>query len=381
MSGDGRLEQRTQAATGLILERGIVGFAWLYEALVVRRRTGRLTDWVQVGVAYELALPMLVGYEQRLVELRSTPAQSAILPNVGLRVGPESIPKFDMQVFWLPAEEEYLLVFRHESTQSTLEVELHQEIAQRQLAESREVELARAIKRANDELMRANRDLEEFAYVISHDLRAPLRAMRITADLLQTELSGQVGPQAQERLDMIRVLSRRMGAMMSGLLEYARVGRKQEAITRVDSGRLVGEILAGIGAPDSLEVVCEGVWPILTTLVEPLDVVLRNLVENAVKHHDTKTGSIRLSAHDAGEFIRFDVADDGPGIDPSYHEAIFEPFRTIAEEAPPESSGIGLALVKKTVEVVGGQIAIVSDPGRRRGATFQLYWPKSFCAR
>ena len=85
----------------------------------------------------------------------------------------------------------------------------------------------------------------------------------------------------------------------------------------------------------------------MTTLAEPLDVVLRNLVENAVKHHDTKVGVIALSAHEDGAYIRFEVADDGPGIDPSYHEAIFEPFRTVAEEAPPESSGIGLALVKK----------------------------------
>jgi signal transduction histidine kinase len=377
MDGDGQLEQREAVAAATILERGIVGFVWLTDDLVVRARSGTLTDWIDVDAPYAMALPMLVGYEEKLAELRRDPNQSAIFPNVGLLTGATPSPKVDMQVFWVAQSSEYLLVMQHESTQSALQLELHQEIASRQLAESREVELARAIKRTNGELSRANRDLEEFAYVISHDLRAPLRAMRITADMLEMELQGQIGAEAMESLGRIRILSRRMGSMMSGLLEYARVGRKHEAVTQVDTARLVSDILVGIGAPGSLKITRHGSWPVLTTLAEPLDVVLRNLVENAVKHHDTKVGVIALSAHDDGGFVRFEVADDGPGIDPSYHQAIFESFRTVAEEVPPESSGIGLALVKKTAEGVGGRIEIRSDPARHRGTTFLLYWPRA----
>ena len=163
---------------------------------------------------------------------------------------------------------------------------------------------------------------------------------------------------------------------MSGLLEYARVGRKKEAVAEVDTGRLIRDIIEGIGAPAGLKIDKRGTWPVLATLAEPLDVVLRNLIENAVKHHDTRQGTITLSVTgDEGGF-RFDVADDGPGIDPSYHAAIFEPFRTIAGEETPDSSGIGLALVKKTAEVVGGRIEVISDPAVRRGTTFRLYWPR-----
>ena len=157
---------------------------------------------------------------------------------------------------------------------------------------------------------------------------------------------------------------------------YRAAGRKDDAVAIIDTGRLIQDIVLGISVPSSLEIRRRGVWPVITTLAEPLDVVLRNLIENAVKHHDTKIGVIELSAHDDGAFVRFQIADDGPGIDPSYHEAIFEPFRTVAEEAPPESSGIGLALVKKTAEVVGGRIEVKSYPARGRGTTFLLYWPK-----
>ncbi len=380
MSSGAQLDHGQHAAAALMLDRGLVGFAWLDEGLTILRRSGSLTDWIEVGASYTESLPMLVGYETRLAELRNDPRQSAIFPNVGLLTGPAPPPKFDMQAFWLPATHEYLLILQHESTQSALQLELHQEIANRQLAEGREIELARAISRTNSELSRANRDLEEFAYVISHDLRAPLRAIRITADVLERDLEGQVGAEALEHLGRIKVLSRRMGAMMSGLLEYARVGRKAEMTTSVDTSRLVRDIIIGIGAPASLKIESAGTWPVLTTLAEPLDVVLRNLVENAVKHHDTKTGVIALSAHDDGASVRFEVADDGPGIDPSYHEAIFEPFRTVADDAPPESSGIGLALVKKTAEVVGGRVEVESDPGQRRGTKFLLYWPKTIAA-
>ena len=363
-------------AAQLLLERGVIGFVWLDSTLTVLRREGVLTAWIEAGTSYMDALPMLVGYEDRLQQLRDSPDESAVLPNVGLHTATSPFLKFDIQIYWLAVETEYLAVLTHESSQSAVELELHRERARMQHAVSREAELARALKRANEELTRANRDLEEFAYVISHDLRAPLRAMRITADLLEKDLGAGVPAQAKANLTNIRMLSRRMGAMMSGLLAYARVGRKQDAIALVDTARLVRDIIQGIGAPPALRIERLGDWPSLSTLAEPLDVVLRNLVENAVKHHDTKQGRITLSVHDAGAFLRFDVADDGPGIDPGYHEAIFEPFRTVANDASPDSSGIGLALVKKAAEVVGGRIEVASEPALRRGTTFRLFWPK-----
>ena len=146
----------TREAVDLLIERAVLGFVWLGADLIVRRRQGRLADWVEVGASYDQAMPMLVGYEAKFEELRHHPERSAVLPNVGLHIGPSAIPKFDLQLFWLPPTSEYLAVLKHESTQSILELELHHEISRRQ---SREQELLRTIKKTNTELTRANREI------------------------------------------------------------------------------------------------------------------------------------------------------------------------------------------------------------------------------
>ena len=121
--------------------------------------------------------------------------------------------------------------------------------------------------------------------------------------------------------------------------------------------------------------------PTFATIAQPLDIVLRNLIDNAVKHHDLEAGRIIVHAEDGGENWIFSVADDGPGIPRDWHDAIFEPFKRILdEEEAPEGSGIGLALVKKTVEWFGGRIEIRSDPAARRGTTFRVHWPKEIKA-
>ena len=125
MGSDRPLGQREEAATALILQRGVVGFVWLDDGLVVRRRSGVLTDWVEVGAPHLTALPILIGYEEKLAELRRDSSQSIILPNIGLLSGASSPPKLDIQIYWLPGPREYLLVLRHESTQSALQLELH----------------------------------------------------------------------------------------------------------------------------------------------------------------------------------------------------------------------------------------------------------------
>lgn len=367
--------QHLEGAAELILKRGLIGLAWLDDTLVVRRRRGRAADWIEVGAPLAEALPMLVGYEDRFAAMRAVPSESIVLPNVGFNDAGRTGGKFDLQVYRLPEIAEFLVVVCQESTQSLLALELHRETARRQIAESREAELARSLKRTNEELSRANRDLEEFAYVISHDLRAPLRALRQTTEMLEHEIADHIAPPARERLVSIRLLARRMTSMMSGLLQYARVGRKAEAIEEIDTAALVRDVVRGIGRPEGMRIRLAGDWPRLRTLVEPLDVVLRNLVENAVKHHDRAEGEIVVSAQDDGASVRIEIADDGPGIDPAYHGAIFQPFRSAAETMPAESSGIGLALVKKTVDTVGGQIEVRSRSGER-GTTFRLLWPK-----
>jgi signal transduction histidine kinase len=139
---------------------------------------------------------------------------------------------------------------------------------------------------------------------------------------------------------------------------------------------LVRDIADNLALTNGMTIDLLGPWPTLRTTPVPLDLVLRNLIDNAVKHHDRDAGRVRLSTETVAGALVFDVADDGPGIAPEWHQAIFQPFSRVDDHRHPESSGIGLALVKRTVEAAGGRIEVRSDPARARGTTFRVTWPK-----
>ena len=163
--------------------------------------------------------------------------------------------------------------------------------------------------------------------------------------------------------------------MMTDLLEYARIGRVQEAVERVETGALIADIVTSLKPTTTLSLIVKGDWPAIDTAAAPLDLVLRNLVENAVKHHDRPQGQVVVSAVAAGGYIAFHIEDDGRGIPAEWQAAIFEPFRKVDDAHHPDSSGIGLALVKKTVTTLGGGIEVISAAPEVRGTTFVVRWP------
>jgi signal transduction histidine kinase len=118
-----------------------------------------------------------------------------------------------------------------------------------------------------------------------------------------------------------------------------------------------------------------GNWPRIATFPAPLDLTLRNLIQNTIKHHDRETGHVQIRCADAGTVLEITVEDDGPGVAPEHHESIFMPFRTLGGSG----GGMGLAIVQRTVKAVGGEIAVATNPPPQRGATFTVRWPKSHC--
>ena len=374
---DAGQQELVAAALTLMAERGLLGFAWLDENLSVTGTYGAVSSFIPKGLTLAASVPALVGMEDRIKALRRAPHRPVTVPNIAIKTTEADAPKVNLQVYWLGSHRCYLLAVTREITQSDLELELRREMRARRLAEGLVLEKTKEIERANSELKRANRDLEEFAYVIAHDLKAPLRALRVTAELLERDLGGTTAPVVQQGLGKIRQQVRRMSQMMTGLLEYARIGRKQEALAPVDTGKLIKDILETIGQPEGLRIEALTPWPTFATLREPLDIVLRNLIENAIKHHDTKLGAISLRATPTDKTYIFEIADDGPGIPSEYHAAVFEPFRRVHDDGLTEGSGIGLALVKKTLELVGGSIELESEPAQRRGALFRVHWPRT----
>ena len=123
-----------------------------------------------------------------------------------------------------------------------------------------------------------------------------------------------------------------------------------------------------------MEFVVQGDWPVTTTAVAPLDIVLRNLIQNAVRHHDKERGMIAVSAKEENNFLCIEVSDDGPGIPKARHTKIFEPMTGYAATGT-VSTGLGLAFVKRAAASVGAEIYLESDPDSRRGATFTVRWP------
>jgi hypothetical protein len=165
-----------------------------------------------------------------------------------------------------------------------------------------------------------------------------------------------------------------METLIDDLLAYARAGHGAAVIAHVDTATIVRDIVLLLAPPDGLVVEVRPGMPVLQTARAPLEQVFRNLIGNAIKHHDRTNGDITVSARDSGRFHEFSVADDGPGILPESRDRVFLMFQKLKPSDQIEGSGIGLALVKRIVEHHGGQVVL--EPGGGRGSIFRFTWPK-----
>lgn len=226
------------------------------------------------------------------------------------------------------------------------------------------------------DLARSNADLEEFAYAVSHDLKAPLRAISHLVQWIGDDVREIANPETLESLTLLQGRVARMQMLLDGLLSYSRVGHSNSPIEDVDIAEVVDEVAAMLAPPPGFTITCEGTMPVVHTHRMPIQVVLENLIGNGLKHHDRAEGRITVSAQLVDGVTEFRVADDGPGILPEFHERIFLIFQTLASRDEVESSGIGLAIVKKKVQSHGGQIRVESAPPVR-GTTFVFTWKEA----
>ncbi|NND60886.1 MAG: HAMP domain-containing protein [Gammaproteobacteria bacterium] len=231
-------------------------------------------------------------------------------------------------------------------------------------------------RRYMSELERSNRELDEFAYVASHDLRSPLQGIKSLAEWIAEDNAESLPQKSQRHLEQMQQRVGRLERLLDDLLQYSRAGRVHGTITDVDTRQLCLDTVALLDPPEGFAVNIAEQMPTMKTAPAPLEQVMRNLVNNALKHHDREQGVIDISCRPNGVFNEFTVRDDGPGIDPRYHDQVFKMFETLSPRDDVEGSGMGLAVIKKTVESYGGTIRLESES--ERGASFTFSWPKEF---
>ena len=233
----------------------------------------------------------------------------------------------------------------------------------------------RKIQHSTRKLENANKDLEHFAYIASHDLRAPLRGIDNLVQWIEEDLDQILNEESRYNMQRLRQRVDRLDQLMGGLLQYSRAGRSREEQSVVNTRDLVVEAVGLLDPPDGMVVEIADDMPMLSTNKAALQTVFANLIGNAVKHHDRDHGRITVSARWRNGAAEFSITDDGPGIPVRARNRIFDMFQTLDAGSQKPGSGIGLAIVKRLVERHDGIVeAMAASETSERGTTFRFTW-------
>ena len=246
-------------------------------------------------------------------------------------------------------------------------IEIARNVTERKRAEEKQSQLL-------DEVERTNKELKDFAYIASHDLKAPLRGIKTLAQWISTDYADKLDAEGKEQLDLLIGRTDRMHNLIEGIMEYSRVGRIKEKKVRVNLNELVLEVIDMVAPPENITITVEDELPVLECGKTRITQVFQNLLSNAVKYMDKPEGRIRIDCAEEDGFWRFSVADNGCGIEEKHFEKIFRMFQTLLPRDEFESTGVGLSVVKKIVELYNGKIWVESQPGE--GSTFFFTLPK-----
>jgi PAS domain S-box-containing protein len=223
-------------------------------------------------------------------------------------------------------------------------------------------------------LKRSNEDLDQFAYVTSHDLKAPLRGIANLSQWVEEDLADKISAEGREHMRLLRGRVHRLEALINGILTYSRAGRSQDRPEVVNLGKLVREVVELLAPSKEVTVVIPEDLPTVQTERVPLQQVLLNLIGNAIKYAAKSDPRVIVTCSDEGDGYSFMIRDNGSGIAPEFHARIWIIFQTLEPRDKVEATGIGLSIVKKIVESRGGRVWIDSALGA--GAAFHFYWPK-----
>ncbi|MFT5347725.1 MAG: two-component system sensor kinase FixL [Bacteroidia bacterium] len=243
----------------------------------------------------------------------------------------------------------------------------------RDITERKEIEAQKEFLR--EELESVNQELRDFAYIISHDLKAPLRSIGSLSDWLIQDYTEILDSEGKELLQLLKARIGRMHGLIEGVLQYSKVGRLKDEKEIVDINTVVAETIDLLDPPDNFEVKVDENLPTVSYDRVRLQQVFQNLLSNAIKFKDKPKGLLEVIFKEDDFFYYFSIKDNGPGIEDAYFQKIFKIFQTLRARDNYESTGIGLSIVQRIVELNGGSISVSSEVGV--GSTFSFTIPKN----
>ncbi|MDQ7798283.1 MAG: ATP-binding protein [Candidatus Edwardsbacteria bacterium] len=224
-----------------------------------------------------------------------------------------------------------------------------------------------------EELQKANRELAEFAYIVSHDLKAPLRAISSLAQWLSEDYRDILDEAGKEKVGLLLGRTKRMHNLIEGVLAYSRLGRMKPTMCRIDSHEETRQIIDLLSPPGHIKITIDGKLPTIIYDRIHFDQIMQNLLSNAIKYNDKECGLITISCRQYQGYWEYLVSDNGLGIEEQHFDRIFKIFQSLKSRDEFESTGIGLTIVKKIVEYHGGSIKLTSQLGR--GSEFRFTIP------
>ena len=242
----------------------------------------------------------------------------------------------------------------------------HQDITERKNSEQKLTKYAQQLEKINAEL-------DKFAYVVSHDLKAPLRGINNLSEWIEEDLGKDIDPDIKEQMNLLRGRVRRMENLINGILDYSRAGRIRGKRKKVDVNELIQGVVDSLQPDAKFEFKINPDMPTLHTEEVALEQVFTNFISNALKYNDAEKPVIEIDVEPGKDFHTFSVMDNGSGIEDEFKEKIFEIFQTLQARDKVESTGVGLAIVKKIIEDKNSRVWLESEPGKF--TKFNFTWP------
>ena len=224
-------------------------------------------------------------------------------------------------------------------------------------------------------LEKTNKELDKFAYVVSHDLKSPLRAIGNLTGWIEEDAGHMLPEDVRKNFNLIKERVVRMESLINGILDYSKIAKKHNQVEEQNLNEIIREVKTLVGTDSCCQILVKGNLPIIHADKTKIQQVFMNLISNAIKFNNKSMKIVEISHVEFDDHHQFSISDNGPGIDPRFHEKVFQIFQTINSKDEFESTGIGLAIVKKIINEQAAQIWIESRPGE--GTTFHFNWPKS----